>query len=174
VTLLRPPNADELIDEDSFDEDEFLPYWAELWASGTALAALVPSLDVRGKRVVELGAGLGLPSLAAALCGADVLATDWAEDAVELLKANAKRNSIRLRVRRVRWDEPEPLLRGAPWDVVFCADLLYEQRNATQLLELLPQLGGDLFVADPGRPFAKGFLSHWDVETVGDGMYRLR
>ena len=172
--MLRPPNADDLIDEDSFDEDEFLPYWAELWASGVALAQLVPSLGVEGKHVVELGAGLGLPSLAAALCGADVLATDWAEDAVALLKANAKRNSIRLRVKRVRWDEPESLLRGAPWDVVLCADLLYEQRNATQLLELLPQLGGDLILADPGRPFAKGFLAHWDVETIADGVYRLR
>jgi predicted nicotinamide N-methyase len=174
VAVLRPPNADELIDEESFDDDEFLPYWAELWASGVALARVVPTLDVKGKRVVELGAGLGLPSLAAALCGGDVLATDWAEDAVALLKTNAKRNSIRLRTKRVRWDEPEPLLRGAPWDFVLCADLLYEQRNATQLLELLPRLGGDQIVADPGRPFAKSFLSHWDVETIVDGVYRLR
>ena len=35
---LRPPSADELIDEAAFDEDEFLPYWAELWPSGVALA----------------------------------------------------------------------------------------------------------------------------------------
>jgi predicted nicotinamide N-methyase len=174
VTVLRPPNADDLIDEDSFDDDEFLPYWAEVWASGVALARVVPSLGVGGKRVLELGAGLGLPSLTAALCGADVLATDWAADAVALLKANAKRNSIRLRVKRVRWDEPGPLVRSAPWDVVLCADLLYEQRNATQLLELLPRLGGDLLLADPGRPFAKGFLAHWDVEAIADGVYRLR
>jgi predicted nicotinamide N-methyase len=172
--VLRPPNADDLIDEESFDEDEFLPYWAEPWASGVALAQVVPSLGVEGRRVLELGAGLGLPSLTAALCGADAFATDWAEDAVALLKANAKRNSIRLRVKRVRWDEPESLLRSAPWDVVLCADLLYEQRNATQLLELMPQLGGDLILADPGRPFAKGFLSHWDVETIAGGVYRLR
>jgi hypothetical protein len=38
----------------------------------------------------------------------------------------------------------------------------------------LPKLGGELFLADPGRPFAKGFLSHWDVETIADGVYRLR
>ena len=55
------------LDEDAFDDDEFLPYWAELWRSGVALAEVVSALDVRDKRVLELGAGLGLPSLAAAL-----------------------------------------------------------------------------------------------------------
>jgi predicted nicotinamide N-methyase len=174
VTLRRPPNADDLIDEDAFDDDEFLPYWAELWASGVALANVVPSLAVRGRRIVELGAGLGLPSLAAAICGGDVLATDWAADAVALLRANAKRNSIRLRTQRVRWDDAEPLVRRAPWDLVFCADVLYEQRNAAQLLALLPRLGGDVLLADPGRPFLKSFLEHWRVETVADGVYRLR
>jgi predicted nicotinamide N-methyase len=174
VTLLRPPNADELIDEDAFDDDEFLPYWAELWASGIALAEVVSGLDLRGRRVLELGAGLGLPSLAAALGGAKVLATDWAEDAVALLRANAKRNSIRLRVKRVRWDEPQPLVRDAPWELVLGADLLYEERNAEQLLRLLPQLGDEIVIADPGRPFAKAFFEHWDVEPLADGVYRLR
>jgi predicted nicotinamide N-methyase len=174
VTIARPPSADELIDEAAFDEDEFLPYWAELWPSGVALAAVVAALDLRGRRVVELGAGLGLPSLAAALGGADVLATDWADDAVDLLRANAKRNGITLRAERVRWDEPHPLLRGAPWDVVLGADLLYESRNAAQLLELLPQLGGDILLAEPGRPFAASFFAHWLVETVADRVYRLR
>jgi predicted nicotinamide N-methyase len=174
VTLARPPSADELIDEAAFDEDEFLPYWAELWPSGVALAAVVAGLDVRGQRVLELGAGLGLPSLAAALGGAEVLATDWADDAVELLRANAARNRIELRAERVRWDEPVLLLRGAPWDVVLGADLLYEDRNAAQLLELLPKLGGDVLLAEPGRPFAASFLAHWDVETVADRVYRLR
>jgi predicted nicotinamide N-methyase len=171
---LRPPNADELIDEGAFDDDEFLPYWAELWRSGVALAEAVSSLDVGGKRVLELGAGLGLPSLAAALRGAKVLATDWADDAVALLRANAKRNSIRLRAKRVRWDAPEALLREAPWQLVLGADLLYEERNAVQLLELLPQLGGEIVIADPGRPFAKDFFARWEVETLADGVYRLR
>jgi predicted nicotinamide N-methyase len=173
LTLLRPPSADELIDEDAFDDDEFLPYWAELWPSGVALANLVGARGLDGARVVELGAGLGLPSLAAALVGGDVLATDWAEDAVALLRANAERNGIALRVERVRWDAPGPILEEAPWDLVLGADLLYEARNAEQLLELLPRLGGEILLADPGRPFAKGFLSHFVVEPLADGVYRL-
>ena len=172
--LRRPPSADELIDEAAFDADEFLPYWAELWPSGVALARVVASLEVRGLRVLELGAGLGLPSLAAALGGADVLATDWAEDAVALLRENAGRNGVALRVERARWDEPALLLDGAPWDLVLGADLLYEARNADQLRDLLPQLGADVLLADPGRPFARPFLAHFEVETVAERVFRLR
>jgi predicted nicotinamide N-methyase len=87
LRVMRPPQADALIDEEAFDEDEFLPYWAELWPSGVALAKVVAGLPLRGVRVLEIGAGLGLPSLSAALGGADVLATDRAADAVELLLA---------------------------------------------------------------------------------------
>jgi predicted nicotinamide N-methyase len=181
---VRPASADELIDEAAFDEEEFLPYWAELWPSGVALAAAVGGLELRGARVLELGAGLGLPSLAAALRGADVLATDWADDAVELLRLNAGRNRIGLRAERVRWDDPEPIVRLAPWELVLGADLLYERRNADQLLELLPRLGADVLLADPGRPFAKGFLegasARWEIETTPShelphgGLHRLR
>jgi predicted nicotinamide N-methyase len=178
LTLLRPPAADELIDEEAFADDEFLPYWAELWPSGVALARAVEALELRGVRVLELGAGLGLPSLAAALGGADVLATDWADDAVELLRTNALRNRIALRVERVRWDAPEPLLREARWPLVLGADLLYEQRNAEQLLELLPRLGANVLLAEPGRPFARGFFERaaerWQVETLQAPLFRMR
>ena len=184
LTLLRPASADALIDEEAFDDDEFLPYWAELWASGVALARAVGESDLKGARVVELGAGLGLPSLAAALQGADVLATDWAEDAVELLRVNARRNNVELRAERVRWDQPAALLAGAPWDVVLGADLLYESRNAEQLLELLPLLAADVLLADPGRPFVRGFLERaaerWTIVTAADPdgsrieLHRLR
>ncbi len=181
VTLLRPPSADDLIDEAAFDEDEFLPYWAELWPAGLVLARAVAGLELRGRRVVELGAGLGLPSFAAALRGADVLATDWAARAVELLERNARRNAIALRAARVRWDEPESLLAEAPFDLELGADLLYEHRNADLLLELLPRLGRDVLLADPGRPFVKGFLERaaerWEVATGSSGtvaLHRLR
>ena len=127
---------------------------------------------MRGLRAVELGAGLGLPSLAAALRGADVLATDWSEDAVALLAANAARNGVTLRTELARWDEPDRF--GADWDLVLAADVLYEQRNAEQLLELLPRLGGEILLAEPGRPFAKDFLEHWQVEEVAERIYRLR
>ena len=74
----------------------------------------------------------------------------------------------------MRWDDPGLLLAEAPWDVVLGADLLYEDRNATLLLELLPRLGGDVLLADPGRPAAAAFLARWNVEELADRVYRLR
>jgi predicted nicotinamide N-methyase len=134
----------------------------------------VATLDLRGRRVVELGAGLGLPSLAAALRGAAVLATDWAADADALLEANAARNRIRLRAEVVRWDAPALLLRDAPWDLVLAADVLYEQRNVDQLLALLPRLGDEILLAEPGRPFAPELLSRFAVQRLEPPLFRLR
>jgi predicted nicotinamide N-methyase len=133
----------------------------------------VAARELGGLRVVELGCGLGLPALSAALRGAEVLATDWAEDAIELLRQNAERNGVFLRVARVRWSEPAALLRAAPWDLVLGADLLYEARNAEQLGELLPKLGGEVLLAEPGRPYAKEFLDRFGAEHLGERIYRL-
>lgn len=174
LAVLRPPDAEALIDEDAFAVDEFLPYWAELWPAGLALADALPArLD--GRRVLELGCGLGLPSLVAAARGARVLATDWAEEALELLRVNAERNGIALETARVRWDEPDRL--AGPWDLVLAADVLYEHRNVPQLLDLLPRLGAEVLLAEPGRPPAQAFFrdasAAFRVEELSNRVYRL-
>src|SRR4051812_50149306 len=74
LRVLRPRDSEELLDEEAFDREEFLPYWAELWPSGVALARDVSSRSLRGARTLELGCGLGLPSMAAALAGGGGLA----------------------------------------------------------------------------------------------------
>ncbi len=174
LRLLRPPDAEALIDEDAFAEEEFLPYWAELWPAGLALADALPH-DLRGRRVLELGCGLALPSLVAAARGARVLATDWSADAVELVRVNAERNGLALDARVARWDEPAGF--GSGWDLVLAADVLYEARNVPQLHALLPRLGGEVLLAEPGRPAAKEFFGEaeagWTVEELGNRVYRL-
>jgi len=171
LSLLRPRQADVLIDEDAFEHEEFLPYWAELWASGLALADEVAGRDVRGLRVLELGCGLGVPSLAASLAGAAVLATDWSPTAIALLVANARRNDVRLETAIVAWAHADTLVERAPWDLVLAADVLYERRNVDELLALLPQLGNKVLLAEPGRPHAKTFFERaaesWTIETRG-------
>jgi predicted nicotinamide N-methyase len=152
LSLLRPVSPDALLDEEAFARDEFLPYWAELWPAANALAAALP--DVAGLRVVELGCGLGLPSLVAAARGADVTASDWAEDAVALLRENAARNDLVVRVEVRDWREPWP----ERFDVALAADVLYERRNVEPLLDRLRQLAPVAYVGLAGRPYEAEFL----------------
>jgi len=176
LSLLRPPDAAALIDEEQFAAEEFLPYWAELWPAGAALAEALPT-DLSGRRVLELGCGLGLPSLVAAARGASVLATDWAPEALELLELNARRNGLSLGVACVRWDEPDRLL-DTGWELVLAADVLYEHRNVPQLLALLERLDVEILLAEPGRPPAQSFFRAaaevWQVAELGERVYRLR
>ena len=92
-SITRPRSAETLIDEADYAEDERLPYWAELWPSGRVLAAELAGRDIAGARILELGAGLGLPSLVALARGARPLATDWYPVALEFARANAAQRS---------------------------------------------------------------------------------
>jgi predicted nicotinamide N-methyase len=160
--LLRPRDAEALLDEHAFEEEEFLPYWAELWPSALALARAIGGRALHGARTLELGCGLGLPSLAAALAGGRVLATDWSAESVRMTARNAERNGLAVDTLKCAWTEPEPLLARAPWDLVLASDVLYEARNGEVLAPLLPRLTGargEVWLADPGRPPAARFLA---------------
>jgi predicted nicotinamide N-methyase len=175
LSILRPHQAEALLSEEAFEHEEFLPYWAELWPSALALARVVRRRNLAGLRVVELGCGLALPSIVAALGGAQVLATDWSPEALEVASTNAERNRADVETALVAWSGAERLVRAAPWDLVLGADLLYEQRNVDQLLRVLPQLGGEVLLAEPGRPPAARFFEEiaLDVEPLGDRVYSL-
>jgi predicted nicotinamide N-methyase len=168
--LLRPREAESLISEQEFARDEFLPYWAELWPSALALADVVAGRDVAGLDVLELGCGLGLPSLVAGRDGARVLATDWADEALALLRANASRNGVALETRRLDWREPGEL---GTFDLVLAADVLYERRYVDVLAELLPRLGREVLLADPGRPFLRPFLELCPGTEIAPRVYAL-
>jgi predicted nicotinamide N-methyase len=173
IELARPRDAEALLSEEAFEREEFLPYWAELWSSAVALAHDVSMRSLRGKRTLELGCGLGLPSIAAAKAGGRVLATDWSQAAVLATEANAERNAARVETLVCDWHEPEPIVRRAPWDLVLASDVLYERRNVELLLTLLPRLvdaRGEVLIADPGRVPAGAFVERaaeeWRVRTT--------
>jgi len=182
LTIEHPPDAVELIDELAFEHEEFLPYWAEVWPSGVALARFVARRTLRGTRVLELGCGLALPSIVAALRGASVLATDWSPDALLFAERNAARNGAAVETALVAWSRAAELVGRGQWQLVLAADVLYERRNVEPLLELLPLLGSEVLLADPGRPALRAFLegaTSWDVthiaasELPSGGVYRL-
>ncbi|MGN6797252.1 MAG: class I SAM-dependent methyltransferase, partial [Gaiellaceae bacterium] len=160
LDLLRPSSPESLIDEEAFAVDEFLPYWAELWPAAHALADALP--DVHGLRVVELGCGLGLPSLVAAANGAIVTATDWSDEAISLLRENAARNGLEVRAEMRDWREPW----DERFDLALAADVLYERRNVEPVRERLREVAPVALIGLANRPYEDAFLREVEFEQV--------
>ena len=170
LMITRPVDYDRLIDDAAADPEQNLPYWAELWPSGVALAAKIarePAI-VQGRRVLELGCGLGVTAVAAMRAGADLLVTDYSPEALALCCLNTLEQSrTQPRTLRVNWRDPGPGLHGAGdgFPVVLAADVLYEGRDVDPLLALVERVvagDGELWLAEPGRPPAVRFL-----ESIG-------
>jgi predicted nicotinamide N-methyase len=175
--MLQPNESAELPDDGGVEWAPLVPYWSVLWRSGVALARELSGRRLDGQRVVELGCGMGVPSLVAARAGAEVLATDADGEALELLARNASRNELELHTAQVDWADPAGLVERAPFDLVLAADVLYERAAVAQLLELLPRLAPRVLLADPGRPAADAFLAEargrWTVATETLGVVNI-
>jgi predicted nicotinamide N-methyase len=176
LELLQPDDAAELPDDGPIEWAPLMPYWSVLWRSGVALGRELTGEDLTGMRVVELGCGLGVPSLVAARAGASVLATDESDEALDLLARNARENALALETARADWRRPDELVARGPFDLVLAADVLYEPDSVAPLLALLPRLGTSVLLADPGRRPAAEFLdrakSDWSVTTTTrDGIH---
>jgi predicted nicotinamide N-methyase len=133
------------------------PYWAFCWPGGQAIARYLldnPTL-VEGRRVIDLAAGSGVSSLAAARAGAaSVVANDI--DALSLIAArlNARANDLAVEVSLEDWlAGPE----GAPdAEVVIAGDVCYERDMSTRALAWLrghARLGRLVLLGDPGRNY---------------------
>ncbi len=180
LRLLQPAEAAEIPDDHQVEWAPLAPYWSVLWRSGVALGRELEGEEMRGLRVVELGCGLAVPSIAAARAGAIALATDGDPEALELVACNARANYVFVETAQVKWADAEELVARGPFDLVLATDVLYERPSATLLLNLLPRLAPVAWIADPGRPAAEAFLEQaerrWKVERRERGvvsLYRL-
>src|SRR3954454_20328609 len=163
VFLVRPVDWEQLRHEEG-GAGRPVPYWATPWPSGAVLAGVVADdPPPPGTRVLELGCGLALPSIVAARAGADVLATDGSEDAVEFAAHSLALNELEGEVAQVDWAEQgDALAARGPWDLVLAADVLYLKGNVDLALELIPRLvapGGEVRLADPRRAGTRDFLA---------------
>lgn len=175
--IQRPSDIDCLLDAAAGDPEQNLPYWAELWPSGIALAAAI-SLDrdiVHGKSVLEIGCGLGVTAIAALRAGADLLVTDYSSEAISLCLLNSLSQSGREpRTLQVNWRNPSTAFAsevGSGFPVVLAADVLYEARDIEPLLALVDDIvaaNGVFYLAEPGRRPAAQFL-----ESMRDRGWRF-
>lgn len=164
LEMCHPRSVDELIDEDAFEEDERLPYWADIWPSSRILAErIAEEPDLQGnsrRRLLELGCGVGFASLIAARKGFDVLATDYTVEALEFVAANARHNGLEsVATQMVDWRKlPDDL---GKFDIVCAADVLYERHMPPLIASVIKRTlapGGLGLVTDPCRQLAETFV----------------
>ncbi len=139
-------------------KDDEKPHWAYVWASSRALARmLLAGPDLTGKRVIELGCGLGLGSLAAAKKGATVIATDIRPEAITLIERNARANGVNIEGRILDIISPAEDL--GTFDGIIAADIFYYEGV----------MGGTLrFMRRHLRPDGLGLVvDPYRVEPVG-------
>lgn len=127
------------------------PMFGVLWPAAIALAEEMSAFPVEGKRILEAGCGLALPSLVLKRRGADVTATDHHPEAEEFLRFNARANGIpAVPFKLGSWNEAQL---GA-FDLIIGADLLYEPDQPALLASFLERHaapGAEIVIADPGR-----------------------
>ena len=119
-----------------------------------------------------------MPSIAAARGGAEALATDGDIDALSLVERNAEANGVSVETAAVDWADADELVDRGPFDLVLGTDVLYERPSVAMLLDLLPRLAPEAWIADPGRPAAGAFWEQvaargWRVETRERGVVEL-
>ncbi|MBI4214216.1 MAG: GNAT family N-acetyltransferase [Chloroflexi bacterium] len=165
VTLLG-----QLTQEDFERNDERMPYFGIVWPSAEALVMkLLGGPRLEGVKVLDLGCGLGACGFAAAHLGARVTFLDWEPRALEIVRASAREQDLppeMLEFVVADWRDPPALER---FELIIGADLLYEKRNAEAVADFLSrylQPGGQAWIVDPGRPYARLFPTQARIQGI--------
>ncbi|NTW69213.1 MAG: methyltransferase domain-containing protein [Chlorobiaceae bacterium] len=147
------------ISPEEFVKDEQMPYWAEIWPSAITLSTFIADeLSLEGKRIIEIGAGVGMASVVAAWKGASVLATDYSVEALRFIRYNALKNRVEIDADRLDWRLVQC---SEKFDLLFAADVLYERVNLLPIVYAIDKLlkpGGAAYISDPRRRLAEQFL----------------
>lgn len=128
------------------------PYGVVLWPAAIALAHELATRELAGKRILELGAGTGLPGIVAASLGAQVVQTDRQGLVLHVCRQNAARNEVTRIVHRTAdwtaWDDTER------YDLILGSDILYAEplhANLRHIFETNLAPGGTVLLSDPFR-----------------------
>ncbi len=129
------------------------PLFGVIWASGQILARLMFHHDVAGKRILEVGCGIGLASLVLNHRLADITATDYHPEVESFLLKNVMlNNDKKIPFVRTGWDDKVSNL--GLFDLIIGSDLLYESGHVDSLSDFIDQHAGfhcDVVLVDPGR-----------------------
>jgi predicted nicotinamide N-methyase len=129
------------------------PIFGLVWPAGVFLAETMSSFPCEGKRILEIGCGLGLASLVLHRAGADITSTDRHPLAETFLEENLALNDMTpLPFYIGSWEETELALEK--FDLIIGSDLLYEAEHPALLAGFIDRHASDqveVIIVDPGR-----------------------
>ncbi len=129
------------------------PLFGQLWPSARVLALFMDSYDLIGKRILEIGAGLALPSLVAHHRSADITVSDWHPLSENFLQQNVLLNKLGpIKYKTGSWDRENPAL--GHFDVIIGSDVLYERQQPEQLANFIHRHSAtavQVIIVDPDR-----------------------
>jgi len=132
--------------------DFAMPYWAHLWGGGRALVPFLAERPdaVAGRRVLDVGSGSGLVSIAAARAGAaEIFTIDVDPYAVVATELNTRRNGVAATC--LLGDVTTTPLPDI--DVLLVGDVFYDYGLAERMMAFLDQQTAEILVGDPLREF---------------------
>ena len=150
----------ELIDENGAAIMD-LPFWAKVWDSSFVLAYFLGKQPVVfGQHMLEIGAGMGIVGIYAALCGHRVTVTDINEDALLFARANALLNGAsQVKVRMLDWASSNL---SETYDVILGSEVVYDRQSYPALVSFLQKTlapGGIIFLAKNAQLHAPLFFT---------------
>lgn len=137
------------------------PYWAQVWAAAYALCHFLAEEPayIQNKKVIELAAGLGLPSFLAAKISTSVICSDVSADAVELMQQSIDYNQFsNCKAMILDWNDLPTDLSA---DVILLSDINYEPQQFEMLYSVINQFiqhGSTIILSTPQRLMAKPFI----------------
>lgn len=153
--------------EDQMDQslaEEHCPYFGVMWEAGIGLSQFLTSDMCTGKKILEIGCGLALPSFVATRFGGQVIATDFHADVPLFLKDNQDKNQIHFDYQVMNWRSEIERTKTSLglFDLVLGSDILYESQHPMQVAKALIAFlkpGGKIILSDPGRAYIQKFIS---------------
>lgn len=136
IRLLKVADLEEfLAGKDPLKDVSEFPFWIRLWDAAMILAYVLGAQeDVEGKRLLELGAGLGAPGLAAAGAGFDVTISDYENIIMDFQRVSAAASQLKnIEFAHIDWLNPPEL---QPFDVLAGAEILFRDEFFEPLLDI--------------------------------------
>lgn len=129
------------------------PIFGIVWPSSIALAHFIDDYDINEKRILEIGCGIGLPSLLLNTKNADITATDYHPEVKSFLRRNTNLNhGKKIVFEQVNWTDTTDHL--GLFDLIIGSDLLYEDQHIKQLAYFIyahSKPSCEVILVDPGR-----------------------